>query len=336
MCKNSSAYTFAIWLSNILLVIVICLAVISPICSSVKSCKRNSSSSEASMKKIDNPYFRDLDDQLQKNKNQQKANSLIIEELWKNQKYLYSERENILADVRQETNNSIEKITSELNFWVAILAFLGVLVPIAITHKGEKEARIWLEKKESIYDEKIRNSMVSINLKMKEWSDQKTKMLEDLSSWQNKTNKDFQKQEKEQKSLIEELKLQRDVEMMTSIRNNRFIETDNELRKAYAENARLLIGKFLIYLDNQTKDYNKTPASDQKYKLMLMSTLFFDVINNLKMSHTEPSRPRILYQAEDAIKKYIKELLEVSPDSSILEQRYSEISKYIKALLNRM
>lgn len=335
-------YSGAIWSAVILLWIAICLACVSSIISTSKSLSRQARCDNDSTRIVSYPYFEDIDEQL-KNNTFQRGDSGMIEELWKNQKYLYSQNDNLLADVRQETNNAIEKLTAELNFWIAILAFLGVLVPIAITHKGEREARNWLEKqeslmekKESIYEDKIRTAIIGNSLKIKEWSDQKSKMMTDLSEWKEETEEKLNSKEKEQEKLINALKIQRDVEMLTSIRNNRFIENDNDLKKAYNETARNLIESFLIYLNNQLQDYLKEKTKSNKQDLIRMSILLFDVINNVKLSHTDPSRPRILYQAEDAIKSFIKILLEGIPPASTLEKDFSEIMKYIGLVLNRL
>lgn len=342
MNEEGIKYSGAIWSAVILIWITICAACVSSIVYTAKSCSRDLCSSCDSVRIIKYPYFDDIDEQL-KQKTLNLGDSQMIEELWKNQKYLYSQRDNLLADVRQETNNSIEKITSELNFWVAILAFLGVLVPIAITHRGEREARNWLEKqasllekKESIYDEKIRTAIAGSSLKIKEWSEQRAKILSDLSCRFDDTTNKLDCRDREQKKLIEELKLQRDVEMMTSIRNNRFIETESELRQAYNETARDLIKRFLLYLDNQIQNYIEDPEHSDKHDLTTMSILFFDVINNLKLSHTDPSRPRILYQAEDSIKELIKILLDVLPSKEAVQQIIGKVKINVGTVLNKL
>lgn len=281
------------------------------------------------------PYFSDIDEK-RADKKSKFGEKEMIEELWKNQKYIYSQQDNLLADVRQEANNSIEKITSELNFWVAILAFLGVLVPIAITHKGEGEARNWLDKKESVYEEKIRNALIGIELKGKQLSDLSVRSLSDLSRWSKETEDKLERSRKEQERLIQELRTQRDVETLASIRNNRYIETDEELRKAYTDTARHLLGRFLKNLKPQIDHYAETDDGIEKHDLTRMSMLFFDVLNNLKLNHTDPSRPRSLMLAEESVKQLIKELLKDMPDPHALLDQYKEIKISVTRVINQL
>lgn len=51
-------------------------------------------------------------------------------------------QERVINDIRQETNNNLDKISAWLSFWVAILALLGVFVPFAFqffVYKREKD-----------------------------------------------------------------------------------------------------------------------------------------------------------------------------------------------------
>lgn len=302
--------------------------------SDVCECKKSSAIGKEEFN-AEYPYFADIDKKLEDTAIQI-GDTCMIEELWNNQKYIYSQQDNLLADVRQETNNLIDKVTSELNFWVAVLAFLGVLVPIAITHKGEREARIWLEKKETIYEEKIRNSIIGIELKSKQLSELSSRSLSDLTRWRSDTEEKIAKTNKEQKRLIQELRIQRDVDTLASIRNNRFIESDYELRKAYSETAILLIERFMSYFKINIENYSKTLDRKEKQDLTRMSMLFFDVLNNLKLNYTDPTRPRTLMMAEESVKNLIKELLVEMPDTETLQNQYAEIKKSVTRVLNKL
>ena len=338
MSHNSSIFT---WESRVGLVLILILIIVSgsgPVVSMISSwCKDSASTCRCDSTKlsIHYPYFTDIDEKLEKKKFRY-GDSVMIENLWKNQKYIFSQQDNLLADVRQETNNSIEKITSELNFWVAILAFLGVLVPIAITHKGENEARNWLEKKESVYDEKIRNAVVGMQLKIKEQSEQNSRIFEELKEWKANSDKEFKARGEEQEQLIQELKLQREVETMNCIRNNRFIETDNELKLAYDNIAKQLVGDFLNYLKKNIDKYSTDNDQDVKKVLIRMSMLFFDVLYSLKLNHTDPVRPRALYLAEDSVKSLIKELLIAIPDRDNLKAIFKDVNKNVARVLDKL
>lgn len=48
---------------------------------------------------------------------------------------LEREKEILINDIRQETNNAIEKQNLQLTFWLAIIALLGTLIPIIIQYR---------------------------------------------------------------------------------------------------------------------------------------------------------------------------------------------------------
>lgn len=48
-----------------------------------------------------------------------------------NQKNLYERQGDLVADIRQETNNNLDKMSAWLAFWITVLGFIGVACPIA-------------------------------------------------------------------------------------------------------------------------------------------------------------------------------------------------------------
>ncbi|MDE6638143.1 MAG: hypothetical protein K2K32_07910 [Muribaculaceae bacterium] len=66
-------------------------------------------------------------------------------------------RQDVLADdLRQETNNLINKMNGWLSFWIGILALLGVFVPIALQFRLSRESSITEKELEANYQEKIK------------------------------------------------------------------------------------------------------------------------------------------------------------------------------------
>ena len=51
------------------------------------------------------------------------------------QKLLIMRQDQLIDDVRQETNNIINKMNGWLGFWMGVMAILGVFVPIACFKK---------------------------------------------------------------------------------------------------------------------------------------------------------------------------------------------------------
>lgn len=64
-----------------------------------------------------------------------------IESLKQTQKTLIARQDKMADDLRQETNNMINKVNGWLSFWMGVMAVLGVFVPIALQFKLYREAR---------------------------------------------------------------------------------------------------------------------------------------------------------------------------------------------------
>lgn len=64
-----------------------------------------------------------------------------IEILKKTQKTLIARQDKMADDLRQETNNMINKVNGWLSFWMSVMAVLGVFVPIALQFKLYRETR---------------------------------------------------------------------------------------------------------------------------------------------------------------------------------------------------
>ncbi len=61
-----------------------------------------------------------------------------------------------------------------------------------------------------------------------------------------------------------------------------------------------------------------------------MCMLCYDMLRNITLDHTGPTRPRYLYKAEDSIKQLIHELMKDIPDS----EKVAEIFKHAKIEIN--
>lgn len=84
-----------------------------------------------------------------------------IDKIYDAQKTLIARQDKLADDLRQETNNLINKMNGWLGFWMGVLAILGVFVPIALQIKLYRETRNYGEK---LYD----NFMIE-SAGIKEW-----------------------------------------------------------------------------------------------------------------------------------------------------------------------
>lgn len=81
------------------------------------------------------------------------------------QKDIITRQEHLINDIRQETNNNLDKMSAWLSFWIAVLALLGVFVPFAfqffVYKRDEERLRQYRNKVESL------NSKVAfLNIKL--------------------------------------------------------------------------------------------------------------------------------------------------------------------------
>lgn len=86
----------------------------------------------------------------------------------KSQKLLLIRQEQLIDDVRQETNNIINKMNGWLGFWMGAMAILGVFVPIALQLKLYRENRDDVDKFEKrIKDLSDSNKMLRVQFAAK-------------------------------------------------------------------------------------------------------------------------------------------------------------------------
>lgn len=75
----------------------------------------------------------------------------------KSQELVLDRQDVLVDDVRQETNNLINKMNGWLGFWIGIVALVGVFVPVALQFKLYRESK----EKEKELSDKITNALDS-------------------------------------------------------------------------------------------------------------------------------------------------------------------------------
>lgn len=123
------------------------------------------------------PYKQDIDHRkeidLSYRNNMEKRQQLIglvdtcstydsaIAAIYASQITIVESQDNLINDLRQETNNNIDKINSLISFWVGIMGLLGVFVPLILQfrlHYTDKKLRDELDEKQMRLE-----SLLSIN-----------------------------------------------------------------------------------------------------------------------------------------------------------------------------
>ncbi len=86
-----------------------------------------------------------------------KLSPVLIHKVLANQKFIIRQQNELLLDIRQETNNNIDKLTLWLSFWIALIAALGVLIPALAEYRfrisNEQEMRVIRTDAEDIKDD---------------------------------------------------------------------------------------------------------------------------------------------------------------------------------------
>ncbi len=107
--------------------------------------------------------------------------------LLKNQKNLYDRQADLVADIRQETNNNLDKISAWLAFWITVLGFVGIACPVAYQflnyRNSEKELRQLSGKiKAEENRQKIVNNAYSIKMNVVAFNQLCENRLEDIDN----------------------------------------------------------------------------------------------------------------------------------------------------------
>lgn len=242
-----------------------------------------------------------------------------------NQKAINKDRDNILADARQNTNDSIEKMTAELNFWVAIIAILGVLIPIAMTFKSGQENRDVIKD----YITQSRNNdkqyKESLGFMVSQWRD---------SVYENR--KEYDRLKKDILDLERELKIEMNLNSIASVRNTRLLEVNSELRRVYHNFVSDSVQEYIRQFDDVLHDRMKIRDRELRWTLVKMTLQIYDVIRNLSLNQSGHTRPRYLDRAEDAVRQLLDVLIGSIIDVQQIEGRFHEVKTHLRQILERI
>lgn len=165
--NTDSSVNYVLWGVMAVMVLII-IGSIQMFCIANSYEKKYSSFHDEWLKKRDSIYTEEIipDSVLSKITKEEVDKYLVpfseVSEIRESQKVLIRRQDQLTDDIRQETNNIINKMNSWLGFWMSAMAFLGVLVPIALQFKLYKENRDNEKEILDKYQKEIENSKTSL------------------------------------------------------------------------------------------------------------------------------------------------------------------------------
>lgn len=93
-----------------------------------------------------------------------------------NQLTIMKRQDDLINDIRQETNNNLDKINSMLTFWIGMLSLLGIFIPIALQFKLVNSSKYELER--------IRSESDSLQVKLDRMNE-RISFINNLNAIQN-------------------------------------------------------------------------------------------------------------------------------------------------------
>ena len=269
------------------------------------------------------PQFEELDEYLNDESHLTKREVLKL--IIQNQKALNNDHDDIMADARQNTNDAIEKMTAELNFWVAIIAILGVLIPIALTFKSGQENKTLVTDYISQSSKANKEYKQSLNYQVSQWE---VKVNENI--------KEYECLKKDISNLERELKIEMNLNSISSVRHARLLEINSDLRRVYHNFVSDSVVEYISHFEEALRDSKKLRDNELRWKLIKMTLQLYEVIRNLSLSHSGHTRPRYLNRAEDAIRDLLGNLMVSVVNVREVGTRFRDVRAHIMEILQRI
>ncbi len=223
------------------------------------------------------------------------------------QRQIYKREDQLTDDIRQETNNIINKMNGWLSFWMGIIAIIGVFVPIAL------QLKLYRENRDN--DSRLRSECEKEITKLKEESDyfkkqcetfQRTAQAEikaELLKMENEQAQQFAKLHSKYSQELDELQPIRFAAIIRSFHNIldspeiRNVDTRNQL---LAENWKEIVKKVRRFTEFYSND---TPGIGKAYIISVILVQVASVITSLKiiLSHRNRQLDALASEAYDLI-----------------------------------
>lgn len=101
----------------------------------------------------------------------------VLQTVEQNQKQIVGRQDDLIADLRQETNNNIEKTTAWATLWITVMAFVGTLIPALLS--------VWTHHRDEKEKNKFENKIAEIEQK---WNKLERSMIQELEKLQLSIN----------------------------------------------------------------------------------------------------------------------------------------------------
>lgn len=241
------------------------------------------------------------------------------------QKLLLIRQDQLIDDMRQETNNIINKMNGWLGFWMGAMAILGVFVPIALQFKLYKDNRYDADKLEK--DFKDLSSSYEI-VQRTAWADIKAELIKN----EIKIDKRFNQIQSDYHRDIDKLQIVQftaRIRCFHNIMDSPEIRT-NELRnQLLAQNWSEIVTKVKQFIDYYD---NPTTTDVNSYVMSVMLLQVASVLTSLKI--LIPRRMRLLESLSDESYNIIYALNTVPLDKSSIIKRLSNYQESLSNLAN--
>lgn len=246
------------------------------------------------------------------------------------QKQLLIHQDQLIDDVRQETNNIINKMNGWLGFWMGVMAILGVFVPIALQLKLYRENRDTEERlRQECKDEFEHLQNESINNEKKNEIAQRTSQAEikaELLKMEIEIDQRFKRMQNDYQRDMQIVRFTATTRCFHNIIDSPEIRT-NELRNQLLEkNWKDIVTyfkKFIDYYTNQTKD------DGNSYLMSVIIVQIASILTSLRI--LIPWRKRQFESLATESNKIIKELNSVPLDKKDI---ISKLNSYQDTLSN--
>ena len=246
------------------------------------------------------------------------------------QKQLLIRQDQLIDDVRQETNNIINKMNGWLGFWMGVMAILGVFVPIALQLKLYRENRDTEERlRQECKDEFEHLQNESINNEKKNEIAQRTSQAEikaELLKMEIEIDQRFKRMQNDYQRDMQIVRFTATTRCFHNIIDSPEIRT-NELRNQLLEkNWKDIVTyfkKFIDYYTNQTKD------DGNSYLMSVIIVQIASILTSLRI--LIPWRKRQFESLATESNKIIKELNSVPLDKKDIIYR---LNSYQETLSN--
>lgn len=240
-------------------------------------------------------------------------------ELIKNaQKGLIVRQDKLADDLRQESNNLINKTNGWLGFWIGIMSILGVFVPIALQFKLYRDAR----DKEEKTNQAIKTILTNNKSEFEQQKSNIEKKIGEIEDYKKKAT-DYLSKEISQLNRIQSTALAKSFQ---SIAECPEINTNNNRDTLLAENWREMIEVFSKFICDYRLD---KPIFANSYSI---SVILLQIISSLAIIRTlNPRRSRSVKRLKDMACLLIKSLNETGANK---QEILHSLQNFYHSLLN--